>query len=70
MANKPAVARVSKASSPSTISGMDGQQMHNEILLGLPGQSLLCFFHFGNTCQCRLITCCMKPGRPLRMVTL
>jgi CRP-like cAMP-binding protein len=36
MAKKSAVPRVSKASPPSTISGMDGQQMHNEILLGLP----------------------------------
>jgi CRP-like cAMP-binding protein len=36
MANKSAVPRVSKAFPQSAISGMDGQQMHNEILLGLP----------------------------------
>ena len=36
MANKPSVPRVPKSRPQPTISGMDGQQMHNEILLGLP----------------------------------
>jgi CRP-like cAMP-binding protein len=35
MANESAVPRVSRPSPQSTISGMDGQHMHNEILLGL-----------------------------------
>jgi CRP-like cAMP-binding protein len=44
MANKSAVFHVFKASDPSSISGMDGQEMYNEILLGLPrGESALLF---------------------------
>jgi len=36
MANKSSGPRVSISSSHPTVSGMDGEQMHNEILLGLP----------------------------------
>jgi CRP-like cAMP-binding protein len=46
MANKSAIPRVSKSSAPSTISGMDGQQMHNEILLGLPRVESAVLFPF------------------------
>jgi hypothetical protein len=38
MANQPSVPRVPKSLPQPTISGMDGAQMHNEILLGLPGK--------------------------------
>jgi CRP-like cAMP-binding protein len=36
MANKSSGSRVPKTPACPTISGMDGEQMHNEILLGLP----------------------------------
>jgi CRP-like cAMP-binding protein len=46
MANKPVVPRASKAFPPPTISGMDGQQMHNEILLGLARAESAVLFPF------------------------
>jgi CRP-like cAMP-binding protein len=44
MANKSVASRISQ--SPTTISGMDGQHMHNEILLGLPRAESVVLFPY------------------------
>jgi len=65
MANKPAVPRVSTASSPSTISGMDGQQMHNEILLGLPRKECDVLFPDLEYVEMRTHDALHEAGRPI-----
>src|SRR6185437_8040818 len=65
MANKPAVPRVSTASSPSTISGMDGQQMHNEILLGLPRKECDVLFPNLEYVEMRTHDALHEAGRPI-----
>ena len=56
MANKSSGPRVPKSQPQPTISGMDGQQMHNEILLGLPRKEcdVICCRTW-STCKCEPI---------------
>jgi hypothetical protein len=68
MANKSFGLRVPNPHPKPTISGMDGQQMHNEILLGLPRKECDALFP-DLECKCEPMMRCMKRDSRLRMVT-
>ena len=69
MAKKSSGPGVAKLSSP-TIASIDGQQVHNDILLRLPRGSGDQFFQNWISRECVPMTYSMKRVRRLRTVTL
>ena len=65
MANKSSVPRVPKSRPQPTISGMDGQQMHNEILLGLPRKECDVLFPDLEYVQMRTHDALHEAGQPI-----
>ena len=65
MANKSSVPRVPKSRPQPTISGMDGAQMHNEILLGLPRKECDVLFPHLEYVQMRTHDALHEAGQPI-----
>ena len=65
MANNSSVPRVPKSRPQPTISGMDGQQMHNEILLGLPRKECDVLFPDLEYVQMRTHDALHEAGQPI-----
>ena len=65
MANNSSAPRVPKSRPQPTISGMDGAQMHNEILLGLPRKESDVLFPDLEYVQMRTHDALHEAGQPI-----
>jgi CRP-like cAMP-binding protein len=65
MATKPSGPRVLKYPSPPTVRGMDGERMHNEILLGLPRTECSVIFSELEYVQMRTHDVLHEAGQPI-----